>query len=63
MFVNIRLGMKISSFYFKVIYENIIFLDIDRVLNDSCSEFLSESIEVLNLLVQMYNAKVVMISS
>lgn len=63
MFVNIRLGMKISSFYFKVIYENIIFLDIDGVLNDSCSEFLSESIEVLNLLVQMYNAKVVMISS
>ena len=63
MFVNIRLGMKISSFYFKVIYENIIFLDIDGVLNDSCSEILSESIEVLNLLVQMYNAKVVMISS
>lgn len=63
MFVNIRLGMKMSSFYFKVIYENIIFLDIDGVLNDSCSEFLSESIEVLNLLVQMYNAKVVMISS
>ena len=63
MFVNIRLGMKISSFYFKVIYENIIFLDIDGVLNDSCSEFLSESIEVLNLLVPMYNAKVVMISS
>lgn len=55
--------MKMSSFYFKVIYENIIFLDIDGVLNDSCSEFLSESIEVLNLLVQMYNAKVVMISS
>ena len=43
--------------------KNIIFLDIDGVLNDNCSEFLSESVEVLKLLVQIYNAKVVMISS
>jgi len=43
--------------------KNIIFLDIDGVLNDNCSEFLSESVEVLKLFVQIYNAKVVMISS
>ena len=43
--------------------KNIIFLDIDGVLNDNCSEFLSESVEVLKLLVQIYNAQVVMISS
>lgn len=43
--------------------KNIIFLDIDGILNDNCSEFLSESVEVLKLLVQIYNAKVVMISS
>ena len=42
---------------------NIIFLDIDGVLNDNGSVFLSESVKVLNLLIQMYNAKVVMISS
>lgn len=30
--------------------KNIIFLDIDGVLNDNCSEFLSESVEVLKLL-------------
>lgn len=43
--------------------KNIIFLNIDGVLNDNCSEFLSESVEVLKLFVQIYNAKVVMISS
>ena len=43
--------------------KNIIFCDIDGVLNDNWSEFLSESIEVLNLLVQTYNAKIVIISS
>lgn len=43
--------------------ENIIFLDIDGVLNDNNSKFLLESIEVLKLLIQKYNAKVVMITS
>ncbi len=43
--------------------KNIIFLDIDGVLNDNCSEFLSESVEVLKLLVKIFNAKVVIISS
>lgn len=43
--------------------KNIIFLDIDGVLNDNYSEFLSESIEALKLLVQVYDAKVVIISS
>lgn len=59
-----RLDIRISSFYFlEGLMKNIIFLDIDGVLNDNYSEFLSESIEVLNLLVQIYNANVVMISS
>lgn len=43
--------------------KNIIFLDIDGVLNDNCSNFLLESIETLKILVKKYNAKVVMITS
>lgn len=43
--------------------KNIIFLDIDGVLNDNYFKFLSESIEVLKPLIQKYNARVVIISS
>ena len=46
-----------------MIYENIIFWDIDGVFNDNYSEFLSKSVGVQNLLVQIYNAEVVIISS
>lgn len=43
--------------------KNVIFLDIDGVLNDNISSFSFESIEVLKQLMQLYNAKVVMITS
>ncbi len=43
--------------------ENIIFLDIDGVLNDNNCLFLKESVETLKLLIKRYNAKVVIISS
>lgn len=43
--------------------ENIIFLDIDGVLNDNISSFSLESIKVLKQLMQLYDAKVVMITS
>lgn len=43
--------------------KNIIFLDIDGVLNNNISSFSLESIEVLKQLMQLYNAKVVMITS
>jgi len=43
--------------------KNIIFLDIDGVLNDNISGFSLESIVVLKQLMQLYNAKVVMITS
>ena len=46
-----------------MIYENIIFWDIDGVFNYNYSEFLSKSVGVQNLLVQIYNAEVVIISS
>ena len=43
--------------------ENIIFLDIDGVLNDNNNKFLLECFEVLKQLIQKYNAKIVMITS
>ena len=43
--------------------ENIIFFDIDGVLNDNRSMFVLESIDVLKQLIEKYNAKAVMISS
>ena len=43
--------------------KNAIFLDIDGVINDNDSNFSLESIEVLKQLIQIYNAKVVMITS
>ena len=43
--------------------KNVIFLDIDGVLNDNISNFSLESIDVLKKLIQIYNAKVVMITS
>ena len=43
--------------------ENLIFLDIDGVLNYIEVEFNEESINVLKELIQKYNAKVVMITS
>lgn len=43
--------------------ENIIFLDIDGVLNDNNSSFSLESLEVLKKLINTWNAKIVMITS
>lgn len=43
--------------------QNIIFLDIDGVLNDNCAYFLLESVDVLKHLIKLYNAKIVMITS
>ena len=43
--------------------ENIIFLDIDGVLNDIKVRFKEESVNVVKELIQIYNAKVVMITS
>lgn len=43
--------------------ENIIFLDIDGVLNDNVSVLLFESVEALKQLISTYNARVVMITS
>ncbi len=43
--------------------ENIIFLDIDGVLNDIRVEFSEESINVVKELIKIYNAKVVMTTS
>lgn len=43
--------------------KNIIFLDIDGVLNDNNSIFLLESVDVLKQLIYKYNAKIVMITS
>lgn len=43
--------------------ENIIFLDIDGVLNKNNTNFSLESVEVLNKLIITYKAKVVMITS
>lgn len=43
--------------------KNIIFLDIDGVLNDNNSNFSLESIDILKHLIQRYKAKVVMITS
>ena len=43
--------------------KNVIFLDIDGVLNDNISSFSLQSIQVLKQLIQIYNAKVVMITS
>lgn len=43
--------------------KNVIFLDIDGVLNDNKSNFSSESIEILKYLIRIYDAKVVMITS
>ena len=43
--------------------KNIIFLDIDGVLNDIRVKFSEESINVVKELIKMYNAKVVMITS
>lgn len=43
--------------------KNIVFLDVDGVLNDNNSNFLLENVNVLKQLVNTYNAKVVMISS
>jgi len=42
---------------------NIIFLDIDGVLNDNSSSFSLESVNVLKYLIKIYNTKVVMITS
>ena len=43
--------------------ENIIFLDIDGVLNDAKVKFSEESINVVKELIKLNNAKVVMITS
>ena len=43
--------------------QNVIFLDIDGVLNNNISSFSLESVKVLNQLIQIYNAKVIMITS
>ena len=43
--------------------ENIIFLDIDGVLNNIRVRFNEESVNVIKELIQRYNAKVVMITS
>ena len=43
--------------------ENIIFLDIDGVLNDIRVKFREESVNVVKELIKIYNAKVVMITS
>lgn len=43
--------------------KNVIFLDIDGVLNDNNSNFSLKSIEVLKQLIQIYTAKVVIITS
>jgi len=43
--------------------ENIIFLDIDGVINDNKSRFSSQSLEVLKQLINIYDAKMVIISS
>ena len=43
--------------------ENIIFLDIDGVINDNKSHFSSQSLEVLKQLISIYDAKMVIISS
>lgn len=43
--------------------KNIIFLDIDGVLNDTRVKFNEESVNVVKELIKIYNAKVVMITS
>lgn len=43
--------------------ENVIFLDIDGVLNDSIVDFRKESVNVVKELIHKYGAKVVMITS
>jgi hypothetical protein len=56
--------MKVSSFYnLGGFMKNVIFLDVDDVLNDNNSNFTLESIAVLKQLMQLYDAKVVMITS
>lgn len=43
--------------------QNLIFLDIDGVLNDNFSDISDESIEILKQLINIYGAKVIIISS
>ena len=42
---------------------NIIFLDIDGVLNDNCSKLSLQNVWVLKQLIEKYDSKVVLISS
>lgn len=42
---------------------NLIFLDIDGVINNNCCNILLESVEFLKHLIQLYDAKIVIISS
>ena len=64
MFVIDRLGtISIKFLYLGGFVEFIMFLDVDGVLNNNIFDLSLESINVLKQILQIYNTKVVMITS